>query len=93
MAESAKEGLGSISSVPLYPMPKPRRNAALLPLDDTLFPVKQRKPIPHEFVLDAIAPPHSVLWKLLGCDRFAARLHGSLAEVRRSQEIYDALGS
>src|SRR6266536_2564592 len=37
-------------------MSKPRRNTAFLPLDDALFPVKQRKPVPHAFVLDALAP-------------------------------------
>jgi hypothetical protein len=40
----------------LTPMSKPRRNTAFLPLDDTLFVVKQRKAVPHEFVLDAFAP-------------------------------------
>src|SRR5260370_41397568 len=37
-------------------MSKPRRNTASLPRDYTLFAVKQRKPVPHEFVLDTIAP-------------------------------------
>jgi hypothetical protein len=36
-------------------MSKPRRNTAFLPLNDTLS-AKQRKPVPHEFVLDAIIP-------------------------------------
>ena len=40
-------------------MSKPRRNTPLLPLDNALFAVKQRKPVPYEFVLDAIAPPLS----------------------------------
>jgi hypothetical protein len=39
-----------------YAMSKPRRNVASLPPDDTLYAVKQRKPVPHEFVLDQIAP-------------------------------------
>jgi hypothetical protein len=34
----------------------PRSNTAFLPLDETLFAVRQRKAVPHEFVLDAIAP-------------------------------------
>jgi hypothetical protein len=34
---------------------KSRRNASFAPLDDMLFEVKPRKPVPHEFVLDAIA--------------------------------------
>jgi hypothetical protein len=37
-------------------MSKARRNTASLPPDDTLYAVKQRKPVPHEFVLDTIAP-------------------------------------
>jgi hypothetical protein len=35
-------------------MAKSRRNSAL-PLDASPFSVKRRKPVPHEFVLDAIA--------------------------------------
>jgi hypothetical protein len=37
-------------------MLKPHRNSSFLPLDDSLFAVKRRKPVPYEFVLDAIAP-------------------------------------
>jgi hypothetical protein len=36
-------------------MSKARRHSVSLPLDDTLFGAKQRKLVPHEFVLDAIA--------------------------------------
>jgi hypothetical protein len=45
-------------------MSTPRRKTPVLPLDDAGFAVKQRKTVPHEFVLDAIAalfaqdPPH-----------------------------------
>ncbi len=39
----------------LSPMAKPRRVVPFLPLDDALFTVKQRKTVPHQFVLDAIA--------------------------------------
>src|SRR5713226_3752861 len=35
-------------------MSKSRRNTASLPLDHAFFAVKQRKPLPHEFVLDAL---------------------------------------
>ena len=35
-------------------MSKPRRNTAFRPLDDKIFALKQRKPVPYEFVLDAI---------------------------------------
>jgi hypothetical protein len=48
-------------------MPKPRRNTAFLPLDDTLFAGKQRKPVPHEFVLDAIAPLSLRTHPMFGC--------------------------
>jgi hypothetical protein len=47
-------------------MPKARRNT-FLPLDDTLFAVKQRKAIPHEFVLDAIAPLSPETRPMFGC--------------------------
>jgi hypothetical protein len=48
-------------------MPKPRRNTASLPLDDSLFAIKQRKPVPHEFVLDAIAPLSPTTRPMFGC--------------------------
>ena len=48
-------------------MSKPRRKRAPLPLDDTLFAVKQRKPVPHEFVLDAIAPLSPTTRPMFGC--------------------------
>jgi len=34
----------------LNPMPTRRRSEPALLADDTLFAVKQRKPVPHEFV-------------------------------------------
>jgi len=48
-------------------MSKSRRKTAPLPLDDTLFAVKQRKPVPHEFVLDAIAPLSPTTRPMFGC--------------------------
>ena len=48
-------------------MSKPRHNTAFLPLDDTLYPVKQRKPIPHEFVLDAVASLLPRTRSMFGC--------------------------
>jgi hypothetical protein len=47
-------------------MPKPRRNTVLLPLDDTLL-VKRRKPVPHAFVLDALAPLSPRTHPMFGC--------------------------
>ena len=51
----------------LYPMSKPRRNMASPPLDDTIFASKPRKPIPHAFVLDAIAPLSPETRPMFGC--------------------------
>jgi hypothetical protein len=48
-------------------MSKPRRNTPFLPPDDPLFPVKQRKPVPHEFVLDALAPLAPRTHPMFGC--------------------------
>jgi hypothetical protein len=52
-------------------MSKPRtskspRNTAFVP-PDTLFAVKRRKPVPHEFVLDAIAPLSPTTRSMFGC--------------------------
>ena len=48
-------------------MPKRRRNAPFPSLQGTLFGVKQRKGIPHEFVLGAIAPLSSKTLPMFGC--------------------------
>jgi len=48
-------------------MSKPRRNTTFLPLDDPLAAVKQRKPIPHEFVLEAIAALSYETRSMFGC--------------------------
>jgi len=48
-------------------MLKPRRNALFLPPDDTHFTVKQRKAIPHEFVLDAITALSPKTRSMFGC--------------------------
>ena len=48
-------------------MSKSRRNTPFLSLDDTLFAVKKRKRVPHEFVLDAIAPLSPVTRPMFGC--------------------------
>ncbi|MGA2236015.1 MAG: hypothetical protein ABSG23_11125 [Terriglobales bacterium] len=46
---------------------KPRRNAPSVPLDDGLFAAKPRKPVPHEFVLDAIASLSPRTRPMFGC--------------------------
>ena len=48
-------------------MSKPRRDKASFPLEDTLFALKQRKAVPHEFVLDAIAPLAPETRSMFGC--------------------------
>jgi hypothetical protein len=48
-------------------MSKVRRQSVSLPLDDTLFGAKQRKVVPHEFVLDAIAPLSPRTRPMFGC--------------------------
>jgi hypothetical protein len=48
-------------------MRKPRPNTAFLPPDDRIFPVKQRKAIPYEFVLDALADLPTETRTMFGC--------------------------
>ncbi|HYL94201.1 MAG TPA: hypothetical protein VET69_00255 [Terriglobales bacterium] len=48
-------------------MPKRRRNASDLPLQNALFTAKQRKKIPHEFVLEALAPLSPRTNPMFGC--------------------------
>src|ERR1700693_185892 len=47
-------------------MSKPRRDKAFA-VEDTLFAIKQRKAVPHEFVLDAIAPLSPETRSMFGC--------------------------
>jgi len=49
------------------PMAKPRPNKSSGPLEDALFAAKQRKAIPHEFVLDAIAAVSPATRSMFGC--------------------------
>lgn len=48
-------------------MPKLRRNADFLPREDSPFVLKRRKPVPHQFVLDAIAPLQPYTRPMFGC--------------------------
>jgi hypothetical protein len=48
-------------------MSKPRRNKPFLSLDDPLVAAKQRKAVPHEFVLDAIALLSPWTRPMFGC--------------------------
>src|ERR1700687_732556 len=65
-------------------MSKSRRNTASLALDDTLFAVKQRKPVPHEFVLDAIAPLSPRTRPLSGC--LAIYVQDKIVLIPRNKE-------
>ncbi len=47
-------------------MAKSRRNPLSLPMEDSL-PLKQRKPVPHAFVLDALAPLSPYTRPMFGC--------------------------
>ena len=51
----------------MSPMSKPRRNSPALLLGDPLFAPKHRKVVPHEFVLDAIAPLLPRTRPMFGC--------------------------
>jgi hypothetical protein len=48
-------------------MPKPRPNKAFLPPDDRIFRMKQRKAVPYEFVLDALADLPTETRTMFGC--------------------------
>ena len=48
-------------------MPKHRRNASDLPLESALFATRARKKIPHEFVLEALAPLSPRTNPMFGC--------------------------
>lgn len=48
-------------------MPQPRRKQPSLPLDDPLFTARQRKTVPHEFVLDALVELSPRTNLMFGC--------------------------
>src|SRR6266849_5244862 len=64
-------------------MSKPRRNASFLPLDDTLFASKRGKPVPYEFVLDAIAPLSPETRSMFGC--LAAYVQNKIVLILRDK--------
>lgn len=51
----------------ITPMPTRRRNKLVNPLDDPLLAARQSKPIPHEFVLDALAELSPRTNPMFGC--------------------------
>ena len=48
-------------------MPKPSRIKSVIAAGDAALPFKQRKPVPHEFVLDAISPLSPYTRPMFGC--------------------------
>ena len=48
-------------------MPNLRRSRSSIPAGDAVLPFKQRKHVPHEFVLDAIAPLSPYTRPMFGC--------------------------
>ncbi|HXZ42789.1 MAG TPA: hypothetical protein VEG68_18770, partial [Terriglobales bacterium] len=48
-------------------MPKSHRNKGLSTIRNSLLPVRRRKTVPHEFVLDAIAPLSPYTRPMFGC--------------------------
>jgi hypothetical protein len=48
-------------------MSKPRRNSAFTPLDEAIGTAKQRKVVPHEFVLEALASRSPQTRSMFGC--------------------------
>jgi hypothetical protein len=82
---------------------KPSLKMAFVPVDDSL-PLKQRKPIPHEFVLDALAPLSPYTRPMFGClavyvkDKIAFILRDKPTSIRdngvwlaTSKEHYESL--
>jgi hypothetical protein len=50
-------------------MSRPRRNTPSPRLEDNLFATKQRKTVPHAFVLDAVAALSPTTRSMFGCLR------------------------
>jgi len=69
-------------------MRKPRRNTASLPPDDKIFPAKQRKAVPYEFVLDAIAELPTETRSMFGC--LAVYLGDKIVLILRDRRDYAA---
>jgi hypothetical protein len=69
-------------------MRKPRRNTASLPPDDRIFPARQRKAVPYEFVLDAIAELPAETRSMFGC--LAVYLGDKIVLILRDRLDYAA---
>ncbi len=68
-------------------MSNPRRNTASPSLEDGLFAVKRRKPVPHEFVLDAIAPLSPRTRPMFGC--LAVYVEDKIVLILRNKDKRD----
>ena len=64
-------------------MSKPHRNTRSLRQDDPLFAVKQRKAIPHEFVIEAIAALSPRTRPMFGC--LAVYVEGKIVLILRDK--------
>ncbi|MGB8733970.1 MAG: hypothetical protein WCC99_22155 [Candidatus Sulfotelmatobacter sp.] len=69
-------------------MSKPRRNRPSLSLDHTLFAAKPRKPVPHQFVLDALAPLSPWTRPMFGC--LAIYIDEKIVLILRDKPTYTA---
>jgi hypothetical protein len=67
-------------------MSKPRNNKPSLPLDDALFAVKPHKPVPHAFVLEAIAPLSPETRSMFGC--LAIYVRDKIVLILRDKPTY-----
>lgn len=68
-------------------LPRHRRTRAL-PLSDALFAVKARRTVPHEFVLDAVAPVSPVTRPMFGC--LAVYVRGKIVLILRDRRDHPA---
>jgi hypothetical protein len=64
-------------------MSKARRQSAPLSFDDNLVAVKKRKPVPHEFVLEALAPVSPMTRSMFGC--LAIYVHNKIVLILRDK--------
>ena len=65
-------------------MSKARRKPAGLSFDDNLVvAIKKRKPVPHEFVLEALAPVSPMTRSMFGC--LAIYVHNKIVLILRDE--------
>jgi hypothetical protein len=69
-------------------MSKPRRPAPILPFDRALLGVRQRKAVPHQFVLDAVSPLSPRTRQMFGC--LAVYLEEKIVLILRGKQDHTA---